>query len=185
MQKAHGVKKRLFEAADRDRLRKVIAGLLPTPQVRIDAQGGGCQLRHVRVLRDAHYTSPLLRDIEPGPLGAHARSRRPRVAVGQKGWGTMGNPISLRRDVNDPDLDEFFVLGDNSPQSHDGRTWTSAAPTLRLADENGQRLYQLGTVPRYSLIGRAFFVYWPAGFRVPGLPGLPLIPNVGRMRFIR
>ena len=187
MQKAYGLKKRLFQSADRDRdqLRRKIAELIPTPRVRIDARGGGCKLRQVRVLRDVHYTSPLLRDIEPGPLGAHARSRQPGVSVGQKAWGTIGNPISLRRDAKDHDLDEFFVLGDNSPQSHDGRTWTSAAPTLRLVDEDGRRLYQLGTVPRYSLIGRAFFVYWPAGFRVPGLPGLPLIPNFGRMRFIR
>ena len=29
------------------------------------------------------------------------------------------------------------------------------------------------------------FVYWPAGFRPPVLDGLPLIPNVGRMRLIR
>jgi hypothetical protein len=29
------------------------------------------------------------------------------------------------------------------------------------------------------------FVYWPSGFRVPGLPRISLIPNVGRMRFIK
>jgi hypothetical protein len=47
------------------------------------------------------------------------------------------------------------------------------------------RIYQLGTVPRYSLIGKAIFVYWPSGFLVPGLSRLPVIPNVGRMRLIR
>ena len=40
-------------------------------------------------------------------------------------------------------------------------------------------------MPRYCLLGRAMFVYWPAGFAPPGLPGLPIIPNVGRMRLIR
>jgi hypothetical protein len=46
-------------------------------------------------------------------------------------------------------------------------------------------LYQLGTVPRYSMIGKAFFVYWPAGHHVPESGGVPAIPNVGQMRFIR
>ena len=38
-----------------------------------------------------------------------------------------------------------------------------------------------------SLIGRALFVYWPAGFRVPApiVARAPVIPNVGRMRLIR
>jgi hypothetical protein len=33
------------------------------------------------------------------------------------------------------------------------------------------------------MLGKAFFVYWPAGYRpLPGLPGF--IPNFGEMRFI-
>lgn len=103
------------------------------------------------------------------------------------GWGTTDNPITLRQDPSQSDLDEFFVMGDNSPASLDGRQWVQAAPTLRLRERSdGQdMIYQLGTVPRYNLIGRAFFVYWPAGYRVPALPRLPLIPNVGKMRLIR
>ena len=98
----------------------------------------------------------------------------------------MGKPIWLRKyDRSRAELDEFFVLGDNSPQSLDSRGWVQASPTLRLYDANGDFLYQLGTVPRYNMIGRAFFVYWPAGFRIPGVPRLPLVPNVGKMRLIR
>ena len=37
--------------------------------------------------------------------------------------------------------DHFFVLGDNSRNSHDGRAW--------------------GFVPRKSVIGKAFFIFWP------------------------
>jgi hypothetical protein len=37
----------------------------------------------------------------------------------------------------------FLCMGDNSPESSDGRSW--------------------GTVPRRLLLGRALLVYWPAG----------------------
>jgi signal peptidase I len=91
----------------------------------------------------------------------------------------MGKPIKLLRSDKDPDLDQFFVLGDNSPQSLDSRCWTKAAPSLRLDS------YQLGTVPRYDMLGRAWFVYWPSGFRLPRVNSLPIVPNVGKMRLIR
>ena len=54
------------------------------------------------------------------------------------------------------------------------------APTLR--DEPN---YRNGTVLRYGMIGKAFFVYWPGGFRPPVPKFLPIVPNVGRMRLIR
>ncbi len=45
--------------------------------------------------------------------------------------------------------DDFFVLGDNSASSYDGRAW--------------------GVVPRGSIIGRAFLIWWPFSRRW-GLP---------------
>ena len=96
----------------------------------------------------------------------------------RSGWGTTGNPKTLRRFLNDPDRDEYFVLGDNSPHSKDARMWGYHAPTLRPG-------YADGTVPRYNMIGKAFFVYWPGGFRLPLLKRLSIVPNVGRMRLIR
>ena len=171
----------------------------PQPQIRISARGGPCDLRHVSLSRDVYYTASNLEDQPPGPLGRYAqtirdrpkyRSRnrwmlRPGSTVKYIGWGVAPNSLTLRRHETDRDLDEFFVLGDNSPQSLDGRAWIKAAPSLRLFDKEGKSQYQLGTVPRYNLIGKAFFVYWPAGFRLPGLPGLSIIPNLGKMRMIR
>ncbi len=187
------LEERLRHAADGNRP-------IPTPQVRIAAWGGKSDLRHVKLVRDEYYTCPD---------GLHEdRARIPAVllkyfdrlaSMGRipdppQAWGVTGNPIVLDKGP-DRDLDEFFVLGDNSPQSLDGRSWSSAAATLRLWEKDGRILpdwqagaepvYKLGTVPRYNLIGKALFVYWPSGFSVPALPQIPIVPNVGRMRFIR
>ena len=154
------------------------------PQAEIAAAGGPCELLHVRLRRDVFYTNQSLARLpqEGNPLGEYAR--RLRISSGGPGWGVTGHPITLARNPEQPDLDEFFVLGDNSPQSLDGRSWTAAAPTLRLLDPSGRPRYHLGTVPRYNLIGKAFLVYWPAGFRPPLFRGLPMVPNVGRIRMI-
>ncbi len=75
--------------------------------------------------------------------------------------------------------DEFFVMGDNSAESFDARYWQ---------DPINLPWYDLkvgpGRVPERFMLGKAFFVYWPAGFRpFSGAP--PLAPDFGEMRFIR
>jgi signal peptidase I len=168
------------------------------PAVYMEATGRPLSLLHVRLMRDLYYTSPYVKLPDAGDAGPQfAYVRAMLHSTGAPGgpntwrqhegrylgWGVQGNPIRLRDAEND-DLDEFFCLGDNSPTSHDGRTWMAAAPSLRLFDEDGEMIYKLGTVPRYNMLGRAMLVYWPAGYDLPIL-GLPLVPNVGEMRLVR
>jgi len=121
------------------------------PRVEIFASGE-LTLCHVGVFRDIHYT----------PGRAHA-----------------GGPRASERNAFKLEADEFFVLGDNSPNSQDSRWWTGAREATK-----GRRPPRAGVVPRYYLVGKALFVYWPSGFKPFEKFPVALIPNVGKMRFI-
>ncbi len=157
---------------DLGRSRDVMDHLSDEPP-RVAIQGAGkLTLSHVAIFRDIYYLSP-------------SNIRR----AGE------GDPFKLSDD-------EFFVLGDNSPNSEDGRYWD----TPRVASK-GTEPPRAGIVPRYYLVGKALFVYWPSGFEFPwpkaiknalarnaqgSVPArllntiisLRWIPNIGQMRFI-
>jgi signal peptidase I len=145
------------------------------PQVKIFGSGG-LTLSHIAVFRDIHYTE------------------RKSAYSDETGRATESNPFTLGED-------EFFVLGDNSPNSEDGRWWS------KQGRGNNGLLYREGIVPRDYLVGKALFVYWPSGFEFPWPQGIKnfllknsqrnrllqtinilvsirCIPNIGQMRFI-
>jgi signal peptidase I len=74
---------------------------------------------------------------------------------------------------------EYFVLGDNSAISGDARYWTTP---VQLPSE-GLPYVEGGRVPAEFMLGKAFFVYWPAGFEPVKIP-LNIVPDFGEMRFI-
>jgi signal peptidase I len=123
---------------------------------RVEILGSGrLSVSHVSIFRDIYYTDKYL----DGSRVARA-----------------GEDNSLKLGE-----DQFFVLGDNSPNSDDSRWWGKAG-----VGNNGIK-YDEGIVPRDYLVGKAVFVYWPGGFRPSfGQNYFPfaLIPNVGRMRFV-
>jgi signal peptidase I len=125
-------------------------------QPRVEILGSGrLTISHVSIFRDTYYTS------------RYANGTR-TVRAGE------GNQLVLKPD-------QFFVLGDNSPNSEDGRWWN------RKGVGNNGKEYDEGIVPRDYLVGKAVFVYWPGGFRPKlGQNNFPfaIIPNIGQMRFI-
>ena len=114
---------------------------------------GKLELLHTAVFRDIHYTRYK-----------YAQSH-------QTGKATEGRPFELEKD-------QFFVLGDNSPNSQDSRWWE------RPGTGNSGLQYREGIVPRDYLVGKALFVYWPSGFKPFDRFPFAAIPNVGKMRFI-
>ena len=101
---------------DNDTPSEALASEVPTLRrqtsgVRFGANRCDVTVRDVRLWRDIFYTSPMLR----------------------RDFGVT-EPFMLGSD-------EYFVMGDNSPNSFDSRHW--------------------GVVRESSLIGEAFFVFWP------------------------
>jgi len=69
---------------------------------------------------------------------------------------------------------QFFVCGDNSASSQDSRLLDDASPWVAPLGAPA------GIVPSELMLGRAFFVYFPAVERRGAIP----IPGFGRLRFI-
>jgi signal peptidase I len=137
------------------------------PDIRIDVQGSPVSLHNVEVDRDLFYSSANSENAPPGLGGL----------VKHKGLSPRGQPAHLS-------ADQFFCMGDNSPLSSDGRYWDGVNPWVRERDFSHDPSVQvLGIVPRKLMMGRAFFVYWPAMYSTPG-GGWTLIPNFGDLRFI-
>jgi hypothetical protein len=177
---------------DRDRLARIIEGRGHEPipsEVSIAAFEMHCALRHVKLQRDVYYRSPNQSEdkhADPAtPPGTSPGSAKQEWNPYYRWpcWGTEAMPILLRRERTVDGRTyggEFFMLGDNSPQSKDSRLWWQIGPHLKdLGAE-----YQVGTVPRDQLIGEAFFVYWPSGYRRSWSPRVGVVPNFGRMRWI-
>ena len=94
----------------------------------------------------------------------------------------------------DIEHDQFLVLGDNSPISSDSRFWNDTEPWVQqhMFDptddpdpQTGRRLPSARThvVPRGLMVGRAFFIYFPAPYPATA-SGRAIIPNFGQMQFI-
>ena len=82
---------------------------------------------------------------------------------------TVRNQFERKDALYSLKADQFFVLGDNSAWSKDGRLW-------------GPDNYW---VPRELLIGKALFIYWPHSWnKIPYVKiPFPMFPNFGRMGF--
>jgi hypothetical protein len=136
------------------------------PAISIRVEGGPATLSHVKLDRDMYYSQ-----------------RNTTVNAARGALIRRGNQwIDHRLDIQ---ADEFFCLGDNGPQSLDGRYWgLGGAPGANawilqrmFANEPNKN----GLVPRELMMGRAFFVYWPPMYP---FKRMGVLPNFGDMRFI-
>ena len=131
------------------------------PSIRLMAENQACSLEHLRLAKDVYYLND---GFHLQPEGHENSSER-----------FFGSP----ENIQELGPDEYFVLGDNSQVSLDARFW--GAP-VDLPHEGNYHAGP-GRVPGRFLLGKAFFVYWPAGYR-PGSWQYGIEPDFGDMRFI-
>jgi signal peptidase I len=158
------------------------ADLMP---VALGSQGASLHVERIRVLRDIYYiaddTQGSLHDyerwkrhlVETGEIPEKIYERQERALMNkirtvlQTPTDWAASPMFDKRSQKDFSLekDQFFPLGDNSPQSKDGRLWRE---DRRFVD-------------RRFLTGKALFIYWPHSWDRP----VPFFPNFQRMGYVR
>ncbi len=128
----------------------------------IGTRGAALHVKDLRILRDIYYVAtdgsatheyrfPL------GPKGILSILEDPTA------WDKNGLFDSRGTFEHRLEADQFFPMGDNSPQSSDARMWP-------------KHFFE-----RDMLIGRALLIYWPHPWYRP----IPYLPNAKRMRLIR
>lgn len=144
--------------------------LLPEVAIGIES-ADPVELYRVELDRDVYYSgrySPRVGHITRQSSGAVPTELAP--------------PHMLRAPAADHDA-EYYVIGDNTPPgaSQDARVWSSVDGWVQQRYFGGNKRTRV--VPRSLLVGRAFFVYYPAPQPATHGDG-GIIPDFSRMRFI-
>lgn len=124
------------------------------PEVKIDISGAA-ELHRVRLDRDLFYQP--VQHVMPQWRDTPCRGSHPTTLAIQH-------------------ANEFFMMGDNSPASLDGRLWGENDPWVAALIDPRE-----GVVPRDLIVGKAFCVFFPALSRKWGM--IP-IPDFGNVRWI-
>lgn len=128
--------------------------------VRLGSRGADVRFYDLQVLRDVYYTA------------VPSEHRPPEFFQDPSQWDQFESTFVLSYVLG---TDQYFMLGDNSPRSSDGRLWPGR-------DELGNPEYY---VRRDLFIGKAVFIYWPHAWRIWPNLWAPFYPNVKRMEFVR
>lgn len=149
--------------------------------VGVGARQAELRVVRLRVLRDVYYRA--VEPIEPYRNSEYDRQRVgyefdiPEVLANPHAW-SQTRLFAARRSVTfGLAADQYFPLGDNSPESRDARVWSEKR-------SGSEELVPPPYVSRDLLIGKALLIYWPHAWRA-GSDWLPIVPNFQRMGMIR
>lgn len=166
------------------------------------AVSGEATLHRFQIHRDKYYIATNS-DKDPGGIVDYDLKRIAR----ETGFGSMNSlqvQMGIQEVMGQPSVwdefsgwdarrtvsfrleeDQFFPMGDNSPESLDARCWAGSKSRGGFGipvspDDDAYRFANAAYVPRDLLIGKALMVFWPHPWRSP----IPLTPNFKRMKLI-
>jgi signal peptidase I len=141
----------------------------------IGVQGAAVKLSGLRIFRDKYYIATRGgRYIETDYRQPLEPARIQQAFRDPSLWAASGlfEPTNRRYEDFPLQADQFLPMGDNSPQSYDGRFWTAGMPGFPEDHHY---------VERDLLIGKALLIYWPHTWNRP----VPFTPNFTQMGPIR
>ncbi len=160
----------------------------------IAARGGKTIVHNLRIDRDKYYiaTNDANTGIYDYDLSRVQTSDGRNVSLADvqnlftlpQQWSQADIWESRRSVTFELQEDQFFPMGDNSPESLDARCWAGSKPQRYLprgVNEDAWRWSNESYVPRELLVGKALVVFWPHSWNSP----VPFTPNFKRMKLIR
>lgn len=161
----------------------------------IAVRGGDATVTRMEIRRDQYYIATRnssfgkITDYDSAALnriaGGNVTDREIQDVFGMPSRWSQFVGWETRRSVSfELSGDQFFPMGDNSPESLDARCWAGTKdqfPLPRGVNEDAWRWADDSYVPRDLLVGKALVVFWPHSWNEP----VPFTPNVKRMKLIR
>jgi len=161
----------------------------------IAVRGGNATIRRLKVDRDKYYVATTasspggLTDYEWSRVDDNRGSSSADLSTQQslaqpESWDQFKGWKARRTVAFDLDKEQYFPMGDNSPESADARCWIdSRAEYLRsrAVDGDAYQWADKNFVPRDLLVGKAVMVFWPHIWTEP----FPVVPNFKRIQLIR
>jgi signal peptidase I len=177
---------RLFRSDDENHPVYLTTHPLDAAPSAIAVRGGKATIRSLRVDRDKYYiatnnSSYGISDYEPSEVShqeIQAAFAQPETWAEFPGW------ITRRKVSFELGDDQFFPMGDNSPESLDARCWAGTKSRIRMprrVNEDAWNWWDKSYVPRDLLVGKALVVFWPHSWNSP----VPFTPNLKRVKLIR
>jgi signal peptidase I len=186
---------RTYRGNSANRPRYTLANPMDAAPAGVGVTGGKATIQSLQLRRDKYYIST-----NTGKYGGICDydMNRYRNQTGRRGafkriQNSLASPSQwdefvgwdLRRETTfELQEDQFFPMGDNSPESLDARCWAGVKDRIKMpgdVNRDAWRWSDESYVPRDLLVGRAVVVFWPHSWNSP----VPFIPNFKRMKLIR
>ena len=190
-----GFDARLFRSDAKNHPQFVDTHPLDAAPTAVALDGGTGTVRRLRLYRDKYYiatrsSSAGIFDYDTNKLwqlvggGRVSHGDFQRVLREPTMWAEFVGWETRRTVTFELGEDQFFPMGDNSPESLDARCWAGAKARNRLPRGVNRDAWQWSDksyVPRELMVGKALVVFWPHSWNSP----IPFTPNLKRIKLIR